>query len=192
MVAPQAFIGILTSTGARAIGVLRAAQHAAKRLLRRPRHQTVEIRSVSAAASIGATGHVTATAIRWRPDAPVLEQIAMVRDEIADVRKTVSSVEKAVNLERQQRAAAVAAVEATVATKVVELHDRIDAQEAQSQELDTRGLPPIAVGIVLSGVPDELAHFTWLGWLLLAAALWLTLRGCQQVYRHRRSAGVLG
>ncbi len=189
VVAPHAFLDILARSRARAIRVVRAAQQAARRLLRRPQGQPFEARAVSATLSGGGHAHASVTSTVRRADVPVKEQIDRLREEIADVRNSVSSVQADLNAERQQREAGVAAAQAAVAAKAAEIHGRIDTQEAQSQELDTRGLPPVAFGIVLSGVPDELAHFAWLGWLFLAGALWLTLRGCRQVYRHLRSAG---
>lgn len=55
-----------------------------------------------------------------------------------------------------------------------EVRDRWDENERKTARVQAHGLPVIAVGIFLSGVPKELSDIPVLGWLALVAAGVLT------------------
>lgn len=55
---------------------------------------------------------------------------------------------------------------------VIQQHEQEKRQDAQ---IDARGLPLVALGIVLTGVPDGLAARPWIGWPATAVALLLTI-----------------
>lgn len=52
-------------------------------------------------------------------------------------------------------------------------------EEQQAARIDARGLPLIGLGVLMTGIPDGLARWPWLGWALIVLAgilvIWLAL-----------------
>jgi len=70
-------------------------------------------------------------------------------------------------------------------SKVLDLRDLLNEEQGNAARVDARGLPLIAVGILLTGVPDGLARWDWFGWFCFAVAgvatIWsirFVLRAC--------------
>lgn len=53
----------------------------------------------------------------------------------------------------------------------LEINKRLKQKDDQSAEIDAAGLPVIAAGVFLSGVPTELALVPPIGWVVLVAAI---------------------
>jgi hypothetical protein len=74
------------------------------------------------------------------------------------------------------------------------LMHRIEDDKRQDTQLNAKGLPLIALGILLTGVPDGLAVVGWLGWTIVVLsaflALWLGVWPCAVwiVHKIRRAA----
>jgi hypothetical protein len=51
------------------------------------------------------------------------------------------------------------------------LRERIEAQERWQAQVDARGVLMIGCGIVLTGIPDELAVVALLGWAAILSVL---------------------
>jgi hypothetical protein len=49
------------------------------------------------------------------------------------------------------------------------------AAARQAARVDPRGVVLLGLGVVMTGVPDGLARFAWLGWLVIAGALAVTI-----------------
>ena len=59
--------------------------------------------------------------------------------------------------ERNERLQEAAALHARLRRDVSELHTGLQRRDVEAARIDARGLPILAVGVVLSGIPDELA-----------------------------------
>lgn len=51
-----------------------------------------------------------------------------------------------------------------------QIRARQDERDRQAARVDARGLLPIALSIILTGLPSDLAKVSWLGWTLILAA----------------------
>lgn len=66
--------------------------------------------------------------------------------------------------------------EARVTGRVEQLSSELRGEQGQASRVDARGLGPIALGIVLTGLPDELASIASLGYAAIAVSiLWVAL-----------------
>ncbi len=61
--------------------------------------------------------------------------------------------------------------EGRVIGEVRQLFSELRGERSQASRVDARGLGPIALGIILTGLPDELAAAAPVGWLAVAMAL---------------------
>ena len=52
-----------------------------------------------------------------------------------------------------------------------QLASELRGERSQASRVDARGLAPIALGVILTGVPDELATIAVVGWLAVAVAV---------------------
>lgn len=128
-----------------------------------------------------ATGWGSATVSRpWDPSAPVDERIEALRQHILEIEESLTGVGQQLSQQTAASEGADAELDERLRAEGDELRRRLDEQERQSARIDARGLPVIAAGIFLSGVPDELASIPLgFGWpfpvlgigLALAAAI---------------------
>ena len=61
--------------------------------------------------------------------------------------------------------------EGRVISQVRQLSSELRGERSQASRVDARGLGPIALGIILTGLPDELAAAVPVGWLAVAVAI---------------------
>lgn len=125
----------------------------------------------------------------WDPSAPVEEQIKALRQYITEIRKQLEGVTTRLGQETSDREQSTADLEAQLEARIRELRRLLDEREYQSARIDARGLPVIAFGIVLSGLPDRLAQIPfYLGWALPIAGILLAVTAgvrSWRVYRAR-------
>lgn len=70
--------------------------------------------------------------------------------------------------------------------ETAELRRLLDERERQAARIDARGLPVVGFGILLSGVPDELASFLYpFGWLLPIFGIVITVTAGVSAWRER-------
>lgn len=120
--------------------------------------------SMGIASTFGVT--LTASSRAWRPMAPVDERIEALHQHITEVEGRLNEVSQQLRQETSERGRVVAELEATLKAEMAELRRLLKEQERQSARIDARGLPIIALGIVLSGIPDEFASIPYgIGWL---------------------------
>lgn len=83
-----------------------------------------------------------------------------------------------------------------ITSQIRQLESDLRGERTQASQVDARGFGPIAFGIVLTGIPDELAGVTpggWLGWLIVViSGCWIArvspqwLRDYRQALKHAR------
>ena len=109
---------------------------------------------------------LTAEGWAWPASAPTDERIEALRKHILEVEGRLNDVRRQLRDETRAREQSVAELERKIRIEIEQLQQSIISRDRQSARIDARGLPVIAAGIFLSGVPDQLAHFLYpLGWL---------------------------
>jgi hypothetical protein len=69
---------------------------------------------------------------------------------------------------------------------------RLEATERRSAKVDARGIWPIGFGIVLTGIPDELARISVIGWLFVAGVVaWTIFAAIEAITDRTAHAGRL-
>jgi hypothetical protein len=96
------------------------------------------------------------------------QQVELLLQQVADVRQEIRDSEAALRTAIEQ-------AEARLRDAHQELTGRLEAKERRAARVDARGIWPIGFGIVLTGLPSELADVAVVGWLFVAAGIALTL-----------------
>lgn len=150
--------------------------------------------SLSAEGTTSVTGTVTATvtAAPWDPAAPLQDQISLLHRhiELAEARLDFVSDQQGQEIRARERQ--VAELERTLREDITVLHRLVEEKDQEGARIDARGLPVIGFGIVLSGIPDELAAIPFgLGWIFpLAGLSWgiAAVAGALMPWRSRRAS----
>jgi hypothetical protein len=149
------------------------------------RDATIRPNTVSAVAAV-ATATVTVSGRVWTPSAPVDERIEALRQHIAEVEGRLNEITSKLNAEREARERAVAELKQTLKEETAALCRQLEERERDSARIDARGLPVIGLGVLLSGVPDELASLPiGLGWLFPVVGLGAVVAAVQGAWRAR-------
>jgi hypothetical protein len=96
------------------------------------------------------------------------QQVKLLWQELANARQEIPRVEAALRSDLEQ-------AEARQQDAHQQLTGRLEAGERRAARVDAHGIWPIGAGIVLTGIPDELAAVDVLGLLSIAAAVAVTL-----------------
>jgi hypothetical protein len=182
VVAPSGWTLLLQSISQFTEEWLRAARTQISRIVPwlRPKPTSVSMSArVGGSASLSASARIS-VAKGWNPTAPVDARIEILLQRIIEAEGQLDAITRNVSDESSARKAAIEEVERKFQTETRALRSAIENQERYAALLDARGLPSLAIGIVLSGVPDDLARIPLhLGWLLpvigVAAALLATV-----------------
>ena len=108
------------------------------------------------------------------------KQVVMLKRRIAELRTQTDRTADEVRREIRE-------AEGRVTGQLRQLTREFRGQQSQSSRVDARGLGPIALGIILTGLSDELASVAPLGWLIAAVAIiWMGMvfPGWLQDYRQ--------
>ncbi|MFI7455341.1 hypothetical protein ACIBQX_48305 [Nonomuraea sp. NPDC049714] len=100
----------------------------------------------------------------WPEDARVDQQVAMLRAYIEDVEVRLNQTMDAVAAEQTTRDAALHQLKGELRGEIDQVRALIDQQEREAVKIDTRGMFPIAIGVLFGNVPEFLA--SWPGWYL--------------------------
>jgi len=150
------------------------------------RNQSVRVADVAGSASLAAVGTVSASARAWHPAAPVDERIEALRTYVTEVEGRLNQLDHRFSLEIWDRKQAVGDLDRKLNQEVSELHLLLASKEQQTARIDSRGLPVIAAGIFLSGVPEALASaLPWgLSWLFPVVGVWSALAAAVPAWRE--------
>lgn len=142
----------------------------ARRLLRLPRGANVYLEP--------AHGHITtsgrAHASKWQEWLPLVDpdlKIAILHGQVDILREQVNGLWAQIDQANNDLQKKVGEAEARVMSEVRQLASELRGERSQSSRVDARGFGPIALGIVLTGLPDELARVAPVGWLFIAVSL---------------------
>ena len=159
----------------------------ARRMLRRPRDVTVQLGPTLGTMSFGGRGYVD----KWQPWLPhanvdqridvLHEQVDILVDRINELRKQIDQAGD--DLQKNLKEA-----ETRVTKQVRELAADVRGERSQASRVDARGLGPIALGIVLTGLTDELATFAWVGYAFIAGSvIWVVAASPSWLRDYRRA-----
>lgn len=56
-----------------------------------------------------------------------------------------------------------------------DLTSRMNAAEQQAAAIDSRGILLLGAGVILTGIPDELARVAWVGWVAIGVSVFVML-----------------
>jgi uncharacterized membrane protein YccC len=163
------------------IRALQAIQLRIRRLLRRPKtHHAFG----SSTAGVSATAHATRTTaprpVIWSSADTIEEQIERLRVRINELDAILASARNEVDQHRNAFSVELAKLRAELVAELRTLRQRMDRSEAATTESDSRALPVIGFGILLSGMSNEISEYAWLAWIAVAAgcavAVWATRR----------------
>jgi hypothetical protein len=170
----------------------RSIQVLARRVFRRSDHAVIKVGAVAGSMTMSGTGYVE----RWQPwrkDATGDEridilhrQIDFVHEQIGELRVQIQRT--AESLQKEWREA-----DDKIIGQLRQLASEMRGERSQASRVDARGLGPIALGIIMTGLADELAAVVVVGWLvILVAVIWIGvvfpswLRDYKQALKYSR------
>lgn len=152
------------------------------------RDVTIHATSATGAASAFGSATVTVSARAWHPGAPVDERIEALRQHITEVEGQLNEVTRNLREETASRERLAVELKRTLEEKTTELSRLDEEKERESAQIDARGLPVIGFGILLSGIPDELASIPLgFGWIFPILGVGAAAHTIVHAWRHWRS-----
>ena len=145
------------------------------------------VHAASATGGASAFGIITATVSgrAWQPDAPVNERIEALRQHIIEIEGWLNEVTRKLTEETASREQVVAELRQTLEEKTAELRRLIEDKERESAQIDARALPAVGFGILLNGIPEELASIPFgLGWIFPILGAGFAVAGIVHLGRH--------
>jgi hypothetical protein len=153
----------------------RQAWTSLRRILRRP-GRNVGIGGMTAGTMVMAGRGYVGVWQPWREDATDPTKIDILHRQAVILKKRIDELRKQVDNTADEIRKEIREAESRVNGDLQQLIGEIHGQRTQSSRVDARGLGPIALGIILTGSPDELAGVEPLGWLIAAVAIVWILR----------------
>jgi hypothetical protein len=154
--------------------------------LRRP--QVVHIRSADSAEAADAAW-VNVTGLSWEEGMSIPAQIERLRAMVDQVLQEVGRVREQTRAQIAQVSGRLGVVESDLRTAVDDLRRRMEVAERRAAQANARGILLLGAGLVLTGIPQELAEFEVIGWTSVALAVVGTFWVLSAVLRDREVAG---
>lgn len=139
-----------------------------------PPSQTVRPHSIPSGLSIEGTLHLS-SGLHWEQDADVSKKVGWLKDEVVRLEvKIRSDVASLVDRDKRHESDLLE-IRDRLTDDINRLQKQLDEKEAKTAQVDALGLLPITSGIVLSGIPEDVASWGAAGWIIWFAAAGLTL-----------------
>jgi hypothetical protein len=132
----------------------------------------------------------------WREDARADVKIDILHRQVDLLLEQISELHSLLDRIGDGLRKEVREAEGRATDQVRQLAAELRGERSRASRVDARGFGPIALGIILTGLPDELAATAdgWLGWLTVAvAAIWIAsvsrswLRDYRQALENNRN-----
>lgn len=132
----------------------------------------------------------------WREDARADVKIDILHRQVDLLLEQISELHSLLDRIGDGLRKEVSEAEGRTTDQVRQLAAELRGERSRASRVDARGFGPIALGIILTGLPDELAATPdgWLGWLTVAvAAIWILsvlpswLRDYRQALENNRN-----
>jgi hypothetical protein len=128
---------------------------------------------------------------RWLPRAGVDLKIEILHEQVDILLERINRLYALVDQNEVSLRAEIRKTADGITRQIRQLESDLRGERTQASQVDARGFGPIALGIVLTGIPDELAGVTpggWLGWLVVAVSGYWIVRVSPQWLRDYRQA----
>lgn len=125
------------------------------------------VRATSASASAGALSARVVAENRIPPEATTEEKLVIMEVALRNLQNLVNSDYENLN----NKVTEVKSLLGEVSEKTAELHTKMIKAQEEAASIDAAGIPVIAAGILLSGIPRELAIFPIAGWITLTLSI---------------------
>jgi hypothetical protein len=124
----------------------------------------------------------------WLPHANVDNRIDILHKQVDFLVERVDELRKQIDRAGDDLQKIIKEAEARVAKQVRVLASDVRGERSQASRVDARGLGPIALGIVLSGLPDELATVAWVGYVFIAGSvMWIVAASPSWLRDYKRA-----
>ena len=144
------------------------------RQLFRPPSQTARPYSITSELSFGGSLDLS-PGLHWEHEADVSKKVGWLKDEVVRLEaKLRTDVAALVDRDRRHESNLLEFRD-RLTDDVNRLQRQLDEKEAKTAQIDALGLLPITSGIVLSGIPEDVASWGVAGWITWFAAAGLTL-----------------
>ena len=133
------------------------------------RHSTTVYPTTAAGTAVLGKIGMRATGFTWNPDAPLEDQVRRLHEQMIEFHALIfTETDKA----RQEARDGDAKLRQMIEQHTGELRALHETHEAaheaaqrQAARVDARGVVLLGLGVVMTGIPDELARFAWIAWL---------------------------
>ncbi len=130
----------------------------------RRHHQVVITDGIATGSGVG-TPKVTAYGAGFSGSGTLEARIDLLQQQLGVVQGRLSELDRSLQQEVADRQQALACLEELLRSGVTQLRLRLEKQQQQAAVVDARGLPVLGLGIVLSGIPNEISDIPFgLGW----------------------------
>src|ERR1017187_3107271 len=109
--------------------------------------------------------------LKWYPDASERTLVNLLHEQMVDAYKEIEKVRQEARADDEKLRRMVEDRVGELQASNRELRELLKAREHRSARVDSRGVLLIGLSIIMTGVPDGLARFNWVGWLVVAGAL---------------------
>jgi hypothetical protein len=160
-------------------------------MIRRFMHRPAPVVNATAAMSGVATLSGRAHAYRWQPwrqDAEEDEKIEILHKQVELLLEHYNELHGLVGRTADEFLRETHEVERRAVGHVQQLSSDLDAERSQASRVDARGLGPIALGVILTSLPDELATVRAVGVLAIVVAIVWTAAAMPSWMRDFRQA----
>ncbi len=127
----------------------------------------------------------------WRPRATAGQKIEILHEQVDILQERIDRLHALVDQNEVSLRAEIRKTADGITSQIRQLESDLRGERTQASQVDARGFGPIAFGIVLTGIPDELAGVTpggWLGWLVVAISGYWIIRVSPQWLRDYQLA----
>jgi hypothetical protein len=114
-------------------------------------------------------GHVD-TWKPWAEEATATEKLDILRQQSEELSRRIDDLRSQADRDRGSTQKGIREAENRLAAGIRQVGLELSGERRQASHVDARGLLPVGLGIVLTGLPDELAKVPALGGLVVAAA----------------------
>jgi hypothetical protein len=111
--------------------------------------------------------------IRWEEGASFEEKLEGLRKELERAFKEISDARREAQSADAELQKSLGQLSDDLQKAKADLYSRMDAAEKQAAAIDSRGILLLGAGVILTGIPDELAHFAWLGWAAVGISVFV-------------------
>jgi len=103
----------------------------------------------------------------WLPRADTDLKIDILHRQIDILREQINELQKQINWTGDDLHRRIQEAETRIAGQLQRLASELRGERSQASHVDARGFGPIALGIILTGLPDELAATAWVGYVAI-------------------------